>query len=100
MIKQLAVAALLCAASSACMAASDADAVLQKDVTALLHASMHAYCKQPLKIIQQEITKKTSGKQPWEELWTVEACGHKRTATIRFIPDSKGSGTTFSIENN
>jgi hypothetical protein len=98
MIKQLAIAALLSAASSTCLAASDADVALQQDVTAELYATMPADCKQPLKIIQQEIIKKTTGKQPWEELWTVEACDQTHIATIRFIPDSKGSGTTFSIK--
>jgi hypothetical protein len=35
--------------------------------------------------------------QPWAESWTVLACGRQVLIPVRFVPDSAGGGTRFTI---
>ena len=38
-------------------------------------------------------------KQPWNELWTVGACGKRLNVPIQFVPDAVGPGTSIHIES-
>lgn len=41
----------------------------------------------------------TASKQPWNELWTVSACGKRLRVPIQFVPDAVGEGTSIHIES-
>ena len=41
----------------------------------------------------------TVPKQPWNELWTVGACGKRLNVPIQFVPDAVGEGTSIHIES-
>ena len=40
-----------------------------------------------------------ASKQPWNEVWTVAACGERFNVPIRFVPDMVGDGTSIHIES-
>ena len=37
---------------------------------------------------------------PWEEVWTVNACGKDVYVPVTFIPDDNGTGTSFAVSPN
>jgi hypothetical protein len=41
----------------------------------------------------------TASKQPWNEIWTVSACGKRLNVPIQFVPDTVGDGTSIHIES-
>lgn len=34
----------------------------------------------------------------WDEIWTFKACGRAVDVALRFVPDSNGGGTTFTVK--
>jgi hypothetical protein len=41
----------------------------------------------------------TASKHPWNEIWTIGACGKRMSVPIQFVPDLVGEGTSIHIES-
>ena len=86
-----------------------ADAVLQYDTLKAVYSSAIIAvpeCKEDLSVVNTELISepefrnkrgKLQAVSDWAEKWTVNACGKEVSVPIVFIPDKRGTGTSFIV---
>jgi hypothetical protein len=76
---------------------SAAGAVLQHDTVQFAAIGAGAAASCPLDVLETSLPNgaPSSATVPWDEKWTVRACGKKSIVTIHYVPDAKG--TTINV---
>lgn len=72
------------------------DAMVPATAAAAMTAKPDKACRK-IDVLDMRVTQEpeSTGRKPWQEIWTFSFCGKQGATEITFTPDAEGPGTTF-----